>query len=105
MDRVVIHPPGDGGGPPGVELIGDLLAMLRAGGLGEAGDQDARATGVLAMFASSVKEGQGGYFLPGLASLRHLHRPGDLRPPPRQQQVHCQHRHHIGSGADEKDQR
>jgi hypothetical protein len=60
VDRVVIHPPEDGGGPPGVELIGDLLAMMRAGGLGEAGNQDVLATGVLTMFASSVKEGQGG---------------------------------------------
>ena len=67
IDRVIIHPPEDGGGPPGVELVGDLLAMLRAAGLDETGDRDAHASGVLALFASSVKEGPGGRRPPGLA--------------------------------------
>ncbi|MCB4825186.1 hypothetical protein [Roseicella aerolata] len=64
IDRVLIHPPEDGGGPAGVELVGDLLNMLRAAGLDEAGEQDAHASGVLTLFVSSVKEGPGGQHPP-----------------------------------------
>ncbi len=58
IDRVVVHPPGDGGGPPGVELVGDLLAMLGAAGVERAAPADDRSP--LRVFAGSVKAGQGG---------------------------------------------
>src|SRR4051812_13396989 len=72
IDRVIVHPPGDGGGSPGVELVGDLLAMLGAAGV--SGLREAPSASVLGVFASSVKAGQGRQRLPH-------HRPGS-RPHP-----------------------
>jgi hypothetical protein len=62
IDKVIVHPPGDGGGPPGIELVGDLLAMLGAGGADWA--KDPLGAAVLTAFTSSVKAGQGGNTFP-----------------------------------------
>jgi DNA invertase Pin-like site-specific DNA recombinase len=60
IDRVVIWPPETDGGPPGIELIGELSAMLQAG----LGKENARgpAAGVdpaLALAVSSAKDDTG----------------------------------------------
>jgi DNA invertase Pin-like site-specific DNA recombinase len=75
IERVVIHPPGDPGGPPGIELVGQLMAMLEAGGTAVSSAQRAFAMPVLKTFASSAKEGQGGRRPP-------RERPRRLRAPP-----------------------
>jgi hypothetical protein len=61
IDQVVIHPKPDGGGPGGIEFIGNLLELLKAAGLGEpsGGGKAALATPVLELYVSSVKEGPG----------------------------------------------
>jgi hypothetical protein len=56
--RIVISPPTDPDDPPGIELIGDLANMLKAGGLQTKTSEEATRTGqVLSMFQSSVKGG------------------------------------------------
>jgi DNA invertase Pin-like site-specific DNA recombinase len=57
IDKVVIYPPGEGGGGPRIELVGDLPAMLEACGAGWAREPAVRD--VLGAFASSVKAGKG----------------------------------------------
>jgi site-specific DNA recombinase len=37
IDRIIVHPPGDGGGSPSVELIGDLLACWARRALADCG--------------------------------------------------------------------
>ncbi len=60
IDRVIVSPPGDPGGPPGIELVGHLQAMLKAGGA-EIGTEGSRSgTSVLSLFESAVKAGPGG---------------------------------------------
>ena len=57
IDQVIVHPPSTDGDPPGVELIGNLLELLRASGLDES--DRLGATGpispVLDSFVRSVK--------------------------------------------------
>jgi DNA invertase Pin-like site-specific DNA recombinase len=60
IDRVVVHPPSDPGGPPGLELIGQFLAMLEAGGAKLSPENPSFAATVLGLFDSSVKAGRGG---------------------------------------------
>ena len=57
IDQVIVHPPDIDGDPPRVELIGELMALLKAGGLSnpQSVSQSATPDPVLAMFASSVK--------------------------------------------------
>ncbi|MBR0661673.1 recombinase family protein [Roseomonas oryzicola] len=44
IDRVEVHPPAEPGGPPRLELIGELTAMLRAAGVGgERGPRTAKS--------------------------------------------------------------
>jgi hypothetical protein len=59
-DRVVVHPPEDPGGPPGIELVGQLLTMLQAGDVRLTTEDQALAASVLRSFASSAKAGSGG---------------------------------------------
>jgi hypothetical protein len=59
IDHVIIHPSGDGG-PPGIELVGSLAAMLRTAGVVPAGDSSNQTAAVLSSFVSSVKAGPGG---------------------------------------------
>jgi hypothetical protein len=61
IDRVIVHPPAADGDPPSIELIGELMAMLSAGGVNgpEPGPQSAAPGGVLSMFVSSVKAAPG----------------------------------------------
>ncbi len=58
IDRIIIHAPGPDGGPPGIELVGELTAMLNMAcdNQGIAADQAAPTDPVLALFVSSVKE-------------------------------------------------
>jgi hypothetical protein len=73
IDKVIIHPPQTDGDPPGVELIGDLIGLLKAAGLGQrdAGEAQSSADPVLDLFASSIKAGPGAepLALPALPSL------------------------------------
>jgi hypothetical protein len=61
IDRVILHPPKDDGDPPNIELVGELMAMLTAAGLGrpQSSERGPEADPVLALFVSSVKEDQG----------------------------------------------
>ncbi len=59
VDRVIVSPPKDDG-PPGIELIGELTAMLGIAGLASAKEDCASTQGVLSMFASAVKAASGG---------------------------------------------
>jgi hypothetical protein len=60
IDRVIVSPPSDPGSPPGIELVGQLQAMLCAGGA-DIGTKDRRsANAVLSLFDSAVKAGPGG---------------------------------------------
>jgi site-specific DNA recombinase len=59
IDHVIIHP-SDDGGPPGIELVGNLAAMLRTAGAVPARDSSNQAAAVLSSFVSSVKAGLGG---------------------------------------------
>jgi DNA invertase Pin-like site-specific DNA recombinase len=62
IEKVIITPPEHDGDPPGIELVGDLAELLRAAGMGPAPQGNATsATDVLNVFASSVKDGQGGH--------------------------------------------
>jgi DNA invertase Pin-like site-specific DNA recombinase/outer membrane lipoprotein-sorting protein len=72
IDRIVIHAPRPDGGPPGIELVGELTAMLNMarGNQGIAGDQAAPTDPVLALFVSSVKEAPGAEPLAFLPSPR-----------------------------------
>jgi len=63
IDKVVVHPPHSDGDPPGIELAGELMALLQAAGFPGAASAD-NAPGldpVLALFVSSVKEGPGAW--------------------------------------------
>lgn len=68
----VIVGPGDGpGSPPGIELVGHLTEMLRAGGA-DLRQEDAVANGVLkAMSTGSVKGGLGGKAPPAFLTPAH----------------------------------
>ncbi len=61
IDKVILHPPEIDGDPPGIELVGELMGMLQAAGVGriqtDAGS--AAPDPVLALFVSSVKQGPG----------------------------------------------
>jgi len=60
IDRVVVSPPPEGGGPPGIELVGDLREMLRtAGASGMSTEGDTHDTGCLDLVLSSVKVRRG----------------------------------------------
>ena len=67
VDRVIVTP-GTDDDPPGIELMGEVFAMLRAGGMTPATDTPATRDAVLAMVASSVQGAQGGG--PAYAELR-----------------------------------
>lgn len=70
IDRVIISPPRADGDPPGIELVGELAAILHAAGLGTQPSGDStrmashQANNVRRAFVSSVKEAQGAR-LPG----------------------------------------
>jgi site-specific DNA recombinase len=61
IDRVVVHPPQDDRDPPGIELIGELMALLKAARTGnsQTAENSAASDSVLALFVSSVKAGPG----------------------------------------------
>jgi DNA invertase Pin-like site-specific DNA recombinase len=61
IDRVILHPPKDGGDPPHIELVGELMAMLKAAGVDrlQACERSAEGDPVLGLFVSSVKEAPG----------------------------------------------
>ncbi len=48
IDRIIVSPPNDDG-PPEIELIGQLAAMLGTAGLGSAKDDRANTPSVLGM--------------------------------------------------------
>jgi DNA invertase Pin-like site-specific DNA recombinase len=61
IDQVIINPPETDGDPPRIEVVGELMAMLQAAGVGR-GRTDAGSTApdpVLSLFVSSVKHGPG----------------------------------------------
>ena len=60
IDRVVVSPPSDPGDPPGIELVGKLQAMLRAGGADVVTENRAPTAAVLSLFDRAVQAGQGG---------------------------------------------
>lgn len=56
IDRVVVFPPPEGGGPPGIELVGDLREMLRtAGTSGISTEGSTHDAGYFDLVLSSVK--------------------------------------------------
>ena len=61
IDRVIISPPDPDGGPPGIEIIGELMALLHAAGVGQPTPEGATAANLdpLALFVRSAKEDQG----------------------------------------------
>jgi hypothetical protein len=59
IDRVIVHPPEGPGSPPGIELVGQLLAMLQAGGARVGSEEQAFAASVLRSFESSAKADSG----------------------------------------------
>ena len=70
IDRVIVHPPNSDGDPPGVEVVGELIELLKAAGIGanqSVQNHPAGTDPVLALFASSVNEGRGAE--PRLASF------------------------------------
>jgi aminobutyraldehyde dehydrogenase len=72
IDAVIIHPAETDGDPPGVELVGDLMALMQEAGVGapvpnvRSPDPDP----VLALFVSSVKKCPGAEPPPPEASFR-----------------------------------
>ncbi|GGJ40892.1 recombinase family protein [Neoroseomonas lacus] len=77
VDTVVVSPPDDPGEPPIIELTGNLIAMLKAGGARLAPDDaslDASLTGLL---SRSVKGGARGSSLPRCFLLPHWQFPTD----------------------------
>jgi DNA invertase Pin-like site-specific DNA recombinase len=83
IDRVIVSPPSDPGSPPGIELVGQLQAMLCAGGA-DIGTKDRRsANAVLSLFDSAVKAGPGGQRPPCVTP----HAAGARRVPPRSSSV------------------
>ena len=60
IDKVIVSPPEIDGDPPGIELVGELMAMLQAAGMGAANLLGAGPPDpVLALFVSSVKKDPG----------------------------------------------
>jgi hypothetical protein len=61
IDKVVVHPPKGDGEPPGVQLVGELVALLKAAGVANGPNPAKKAAdeSVLALFVSSVKAGPG----------------------------------------------
>jgi len=55
----VASPPDDPGDPPGIELTGNLMAMLEAGGMNTSARGAAFGSCLSAMLAGSAKEEQG----------------------------------------------
>ena len=61
IDRVIVSPPSDPGGPPGIELVGRLQAMLRIGGAEVSAETRAPSAAVLSLFDGAVKAGPGAW--------------------------------------------
>ncbi len=60
VDRIIITPPADPGEPLGIELVGNLAKMLKAGGLpSNASNETAVTSHILTLVTSSVKGGPG----------------------------------------------
>jgi hypothetical protein len=61
IEKVVVYPPETDNDPPRVVLVGDLIALLQAGGVSspQSGAQSVAPDGVLSMFVSSIKEAPG----------------------------------------------
>jgi hypothetical protein len=57
IDQVIVSPPRIDGDPPGIEVVGNLAAMLRVGVSGDTTDSDAAFDRLLDAFVRSVKEG------------------------------------------------
>jgi DNA invertase Pin-like site-specific DNA recombinase len=69
IDRVIIHPPGGPDEPPGIELVGQLMNMLRAAGARLPTEDASFAEAVLDVFTRSAKAGPGGQRPPRHARL------------------------------------
>jgi len=81
IERVIVHPPRNDGDPPGIEIVGDFVAMLQASGLGSnAKDGQAQNTRLLCALVSSVKVDTGGQSPPALLSPRHHLRTDGTQP-------------------------
>jgi hypothetical protein len=81
VDRIIVSPPEDDGGPPGIELVGDLIAMLRTAGLQLAGKASTKQADAFAALISSVKGDSGGYLPPTLPSSFPQNRQPHRSPP------------------------
>ncbi len=62
IDTVVVSPPNDPGDPPGIELTGNLIAMLKAGGAALPPEDRTLASCLTTMLESSVQEDPRGRF-------------------------------------------
>ena len=84
IDTVVVSPPGDPGDPPGIELTGNIMAMLKAGGVNTSAGSAAFGSCLSAMLAGSTKEEQGEKFPSPPAFLGDFHAcpPPACRPRP-----------------------
>lgn len=58
IDRVIVSPPEDDG-PPRIELVGQIDAILRVGCGFQVGGRRDTVNGFLDLFASSIQEGSG----------------------------------------------
>jgi hypothetical protein len=72
IEKVIVYPPETDNDPPRVELVGELIAMLQAGGVSapQSGAQSAGPDAVLSMFVSSVKEAPGAMPRPSPLAVR-----------------------------------
>ena len=65
IDQVIVSPPEFDGDPPGVALVGELVALLRTAGLApQTESKGAENDHVLGLFAKVVKEGPGASLSP-----------------------------------------
>jgi site-specific DNA recombinase len=61
IHKILIHPPETECDPPGIELTGELMALLQAAGLNSTAEKGSAASHdpILELFVSPVKEGSG----------------------------------------------
>ncbi len=64
IEKVVVSPGEEADDPPGIELVGELIAMLKAGGAFPSGKDSATPRIISAMTSGSVKSGIGGVLSP-----------------------------------------
>ena len=84
IDQVIISPPENDDDPPGIEVVGEFVTMLKAAGLGATTQRNqTEDSNVLRLFAVTVKEGPGAKPPTLLTSFPPPAPRAPPRPPPR----------------------